>query len=81
MSDLLARMKRWLQYPRLSSGETLMGEAVQKIERLTGELSGISGELAECRKLLREACEVSRCDDEWHGNQIEDDWFVRAEKA
>jgi hypothetical protein len=34
MSDLLKRMKHWLQYPRLSSGEKLMQEAVQQIERL-----------------------------------------------
>lgn len=38
MSDLLVRMKHWLQYPRLSSGEKLMGEAVTELERLWARL-------------------------------------------
>lgn len=42
MSDLLARMKRWLQYPRLSSGEKLMQEAVQEIERLCGDIKTLN---------------------------------------
>lgn len=54
MSDLLTRMKRWLQYPRLSSGEKLMQEAVQEIERLQNN-TWETNEQSEWR-----ACQIDR---------------------
>jgi hypothetical protein len=48
------------------------------------EIERLREQLAECRALLREACEAS-CfdgfDGEWYGNQIEDEWFQRAKEV
>lgn len=49
------------------------------------ENAALTARLAEAEKLLREACEAARAPDDdpeiWHGNEITDEWFDRAQAA
>ena len=50
-------------------------------ETLAFVIDGLRTENAQLRGLLREALEASWLDDEWWGNEIPDEWFVRAQAA
>ena len=54
---------------------------LKELVRLAGEMEKMQAANNELRALLREALEAAWLDDEWWGNEIPDEWFVRVKAA